>query len=98
MAIAAGQADYVRHDALTFKATYFAPLDTLAMADYWQKTTRRSELMYNGDGSWGLGYSDWPTRPYDADHPLIRVVARHCLGLLALIEGGLADSSMVERL
>jgi len=53
--------------------------------------------MYNGNGSWGLGYADWPTRPYPADHPLVRVAARHVLGLLILIETGLSDSAVVHR-
>ncbi|MQY64709.1 MAG: hypothetical protein GH143_10495, partial [Calditrichaeota bacterium] len=88
---------YVRHDALAFKATYHAPLDTLTMARFWQTTAIHSEAMYNGDGSWGLGYADCPTRPYPADHPLVRVVARHVLGLLTLIEAGLSDSATVQR-
>ncbi len=92
-----GQVQYVRHDALAFKATYHASLDTITVARYWQATAIHSEAMYNGDGSWGLGYSDWPTRPYPADHPLVRVVARHVLGLLTLIEAGLSDSVMIHR-
>ena len=92
-----GQADYARQDALIFQASYYAPLDTLTMARYWRGTALRSESIYNGNGSWGLGYADWPTQPYDADHPLVRVVARHALGLLLLIEEGLADSSGIRR-
>ena len=95
--LAWGQVQYVRHDALAFKATYHAPLDTLTMARFWRTTAIHSEAMYNGDGSWGLGYADWPTRPYPADHPLVRVAARHILGLLTLIEAGLSDSTMVQR-
>ena len=92
-----GQVQYARHDALAFKATYHAPLDTLTVARYWQATAIHSEAMYNGDGSWGLGYADWPTKPYPADHPLVRVAARHVLGLLTLIEAGLSDSAMIHR-
>lgn len=87
----------MRHDALAFRAAYHAPLDTVTMARFWQNTAVHSEAMYNGDGSWGLGYADWPTHPYPADHPLVRVVARHVLGLLTLIEAGLADPSMEQR-
>ena len=92
-----GQAEYARQDALIFQANYFPPLDTLTMARYWSATAGRSESIYNGNGSWGLGYADWPNQPYDADHPLVRVVARHALGLLLLIDAGLADSSAVRR-
>ena len=92
-----GQADYARQDALIFQASYYAPLDTLTMARYWDGTVLRSESIYNGNGSWGLGYADWPTQPYDADHPLVRVVARHALGLLLLIEANLADSNALRR-
>ncbi|UCH62296.1 MAG: hypothetical protein JSU77_10875 [Fidelibacterota bacterium] len=95
--LAWGQVQYVRHDALAFKATYHPPLDTLTMARFWQTTAVHSEAMYNGDGSWGLGYADWPTRPYPADHPLVRVAARHVLGLLVLIEAGMGDSTMIHR-
>lgn len=97
IALLSGQTDYARQDALVFKAAYFMPLDTLTMAQFWRETALRSESIYNGDGSWGLGYADWPTRPYDADHPLVRVVARHALGLLLLMENGLADSSAMRR-
>ena len=97
ISLAWGQVQYVRHDALAFKATYHPSLDTLTMARFWQTTAIHSEATYNGDGSWGLGYADWPTRPYPADHPLVRVVARHVLGLLTLIEAGLSDSAMVQR-
>ena len=95
--LAWGQVQYVRHDALAFKATYHAPLDTLTMARFWRTTAIHSEAMYNGDGSWGLGYADWPTRPYPADHSLVRVAARHILGLLTLIEAGMSDSTMIQR-
>lgn len=95
--LASAQVQYVRHDALAFKATYHPPLDTLTMARFWETTAIHSEAMYNGDGSWGLGYADWPTRPYPADHPLVRVVARHVIGLLVLIEAGLSDPPMVQR-
>ena len=93
-----GQAEYARQDALIFQASYFQPLDTLTMARYWSATASRSESIYNGNGSWGLGYADWPNKPYNADHPLVRVVARHALGLLLLMEAGLADSSAVRRI
>jgi hypothetical protein len=92
-----GQVEIVRHDALGFKATYYPPLDSLVMAQYWDNTAVHSEAMYNGNGSWGLGYADWPTRPYDSDHPLVRVTAWHVLGLLTLIENGLSDDAMVQR-
>ncbi len=92
-----GQEDYVRHDAFTFKAHYFPPLDTLEMAGFWERTSIHSEAMYNGNGSWGLGYSDWSTKPYPASHPLVRVVAQHVLGLLRLIETELYDSTTVRR-
>lgn len=92
-----GQVDVVRRDALGFKATYHSPLDSIVMAQYWDNTAVHSEAMYNGNGSWGLGYTDWPTRPYDSDHPLVRVTAWHLLGLLALIENGLSDDAMVQR-
>lgn len=95
--LAWGQVQYVRHDALAFQSTYHAPLDTLTMARFWRTIAIHSEAMYNGDGSWGLGYADWPTRPYPADHPLVRVVARHVLGLLTLIEAGMSDSTMIQR-
>ncbi len=97
ISLAWGQELIVRHDALAFRAAYHAPLDTVTMARFWQNTAVHSEAMYNGDGSWGLGYADWPTHPYPADHPLVRVVARHVLGLLTLIEAGLADPSMEQR-
>ena len=97
MSLAWGQELIVRHDALAFRPAYHAPLDTVTMARFWQNTAVHSEAMYNGNGSWGLGYADWPTRPYPADHPLVRVVARHVLGLLTLIEAGLADTSMEQR-
>lgn len=97
LSLAWGQELIVRHDALAFRAAYHAPLDTVTMARFWQNTAVHSEAMYNGDGSWGLGYADWPTHPYPADHPLVRVVARHVLGLLTLIEAGLADPSMEQR-
>lgn len=97
LSLAWGQVQYARHDALAFKAVYYPPLDTLTMARFWQTTAIHSEAMYNGDGSWGLGYADWPTRPYPADHPLVRVVARHVMGLLSLIEAGLSDSVTVRR-
>lgn len=92
-----GQEHYVRHDALTFKAHYFSPLDTLEMAHFWERTSIHSEAMYNGNGSWGLGYSDWSTKPYPASHPLVRVVAQHVLGLLRLIENEMFDSTTVRR-
>ncbi len=92
-----GQDDYARQDALIFQASYYAPLDTLTMARYWEGTALRSESIYNGNGSWGLGYADWPNQPYDADHPLVRVVARHVLGLLLLIEENLADPNALRR-
>lgn len=79
------------------KATYFSPLNTLTMAAYWESTAIHSEAMYNGDGSWGFGYADWANVPYDADVPLVRVVARHALGLLNLIEMGQSDSVIVQR-
>ncbi|UCH10918.1 MAG: hypothetical protein JSU61_03260, partial [Fidelibacterota bacterium] len=66
-------------------------------AQFWESTSVHSEAIYNGNGSWGQGYADWPTRPYTADHPLVRVAARHVLGLLALIEAGLSDEAMVHR-
>ncbi|UCD37197.1 MAG: hypothetical protein JSW54_10220 [Fidelibacterota bacterium] len=97
LSVALGQVQYVRHDALAFKATYYPPLDTHIVARYWETTAVHSEAMYNGNGSWGLGYADWPTRPYPADHPLVRVAARHVLGLLILIEAGLSDSAVVHR-
>lgn len=92
-----GQVDAVRFDALGFQATYYPPLDSLVMAQYWDNTAVHSEAMYNGNGSWGLGYADWPTRPYDSDHPLVRVTAWHVLGLLTLIENGLSDDAVVQR-
>lgn len=92
-----GQELVVRRDALVFKPTYHPPLDTLTMADFWKNTAIHSEDMYNGEGSWGFGYLDWPTQPYDSDHPLVRVVARHVLGLLTLMENGLSDTTMVAR-
>ncbi|UCD37666.1 MAG: hypothetical protein JSW54_12725, partial [Fidelibacterota bacterium] len=95
--LSSAQVEYVRHDALAFKATYYQPLDTLTMARFWETTAIHSEAVYNGNGSWGLGYTDWPTRPYPADHPLVRVAARHTLGLLALIESDLSDSTMIQR-
>ncbi len=98
VSVAGGQTAYARHDALAFKAVYHPPLDTLTMARYWDGTAVHSEAMYNGDGSWGLGYADWPTRPYPADHPLVRVSARHVMGLLQLLEAGLADSVTVDRI
>ncbi len=79
------------------KATYFPPLDTVTMASYWETTAIHSEAMYNGDGSWGFGYADWVNSPYGADVPLVRVVARHALGLLNLIEMGHTDSVTVQR-
>ena len=97
MSLVWGQALIVRHDALAFRPAYHAPLDTVTMARFWQNTAVHSEAMYNGNGSWGLGYADWPTRPYPSDHPLVRVVARHVLGLLTLIEAGLADTTMEQR-
>ena len=57
-----GQTDYARQDALIFKANYYQPLDTLTMARYWRATALRSESIYNGNGSWGLGYADWPSQ------------------------------------
>ncbi len=92
-----GQVAYVRHDALAFQATYHPPLDTLTMARFWEVTSVHSEAMYNGDGSWGLGYADWPTRPYAADHPLVRVAARHVTALLRLMDAGLSDSLTAKR-
>lgn len=97
LSVAWSQAEYARQDALVFQATYYAPLDTARMAQLWHETVLRSESYYNGDGSWGLGYSDWPSRPYDADHPLIRVAAWHILGLLRLMEVGLSDSTTERR-
>jgi hypothetical protein len=92
-----GQVEHVRQDALAFKATYYPPLDTLTMARFWETTAVHSEALYNGNGSWGQGYADWPTRPYKADHPLVRAAARHVLGLLALIEADISDEAMVHR-
>ncbi len=95
--VLSAQEHYARRDAITLRADFHPPLDTLAMARYWQQTVLHSEAFYNGDGSWGMGFFDWPTRPYDADHPLVRVVAHHVLGLLLLIEHNLSDSAMVTR-
>ena len=95
--VLSAQEHYARRDAITLKADFHPPLDTLAMARYWQQTAVHSELFYNGDGSWGLGFFDWPTKPYAADHPLVRVVAHHVTGLLLLIEHNLSDSAMVTR-
>ncbi|MEE9466630.1 MAG: hypothetical protein V3W14_13765 [Candidatus Neomarinimicrobiota bacterium] len=88
---------YVRRDAITFKADYYAPLDTITMAQFWEQTAVHSEAFYNGDGSWGLGFFDWPTKPYDADHPLVRAVAYHVMGLLLLMENDLSDPGMIAR-
>lgn len=97
MVVLSAQEHYARRDAITFKADFHSPLDTLAMARYWQQTAVHSEAFYNGNGSWGMGFFDWPTRPYEADHPLVRVVAHHVMGLLLLIENNLSDSAMVTR-
>ncbi len=95
--VLSAQEHYARRDAITLRADFHPPLDTLTMARYWQQTAVHSEAFYNGDGSWGRGFFDWPTRPYEADHPLVRVVAHYVLGLLLLIEHNLSDSAMVTR-
>jgi len=54
VALLQSQELYVRRDAITFKADYHAPLDTMSMAQFWQQTAVHSEAVgrhrRRGDG------------------------------------------------
>ncbi|MFC1746748.1 hypothetical protein ACFLZR_00245 [Candidatus Neomarinimicrobiota bacterium] len=93
-----GQELHMRRDALVFRPVYHAPLDTLTISQYWTDVAVQSEKMYNGNGSWGSGYQDWPVPHPDSDHPLVRVVARHAMALSILVQHGLSDTIAMLRI